>query len=125
MLKFLLFIGALFCFLAVVAGALGSHALRETLVRLDGAGNFELATRYLFFHGLGIIAAAILQFLHSPVPFQYAGWLMVVGSVLFQGNLYLISLAEIRTFQFLTPVGGLCLMAAWLLLAALALRIPR
>jgi uncharacterized membrane protein YgdD (TMEM256/DUF423 family) len=92
---------------------------------MDGLSNFNLATQYLFYHGLGIIAAAILQFVHPQVPFQYAGWLMVVGSVLFQGNLFLISMAGIRIFQFLTPVGGICLMAGWLLLAGLALRIAR
>jgi uncharacterized membrane protein YgdD (TMEM256/DUF423 family) len=124
-MKYMLFIGAFFCFLAVVAGALGSHALRDILMRMDGLSNFNLATQYLFYHGLGIIAVAILQFLHPQVPFQYAGWLMVVGSVLFQGNLFLISMAGIRTFQFLTPVGGICLMAGWLLLAGLALRIAR
>lgn len=121
----MLFIGALFCFLAVVAGALGSHALRETLLRTGGASNFNLATEYLFFHGLGLIAVGVLLFVHPRVLFHYAGWLMLIGSVLFQGNLFLISMAGIRTFQFLTPVGGVCLMAGWLLLAVQALRITR
>lgn len=120
-MKILLFSGGLVCFLAVVAGALGSHALKAFLARADGTANFELATAYMFYHGLGLIAAGLLKSRFPQMPFQYPGWLFLVGSVLFQGNLYLIALANIRTFQMLTPVGGLCLMLGWLVLAIQAL----
>jgi uncharacterized membrane protein YgdD (TMEM256/DUF423 family) len=120
-LKILLFSGGLICFLAVVAGALGSHALKAFLARSNGTANFELATAYMFYHGLGLIAAGLLKSRFPQMPFQYPGWLFLAGTVLFQGNLYLIALANIRTFQMLTPVGGICLMLGWLVLAIQAL----
>ena len=120
-MKLGLFFGGFICFLAVVAGALGSHALKDYLARSSGTANYELATAYMFYHGLGLIAAGLLKSRFPQIPFQYPAWLFLAGTVLFQGNLYLISLAGIRTFQMLTPVGGICLMLGWLALAIQAL----
>jgi uncharacterized membrane protein YgdD (TMEM256/DUF423 family) len=116
-------IGAFCCFLAVLAGALGSHALKTHLGNLDGLSNFDLATSYMFYHGLALILLGLAKDRHATIPFQFAGWLMVVGTILFQGNLYLISLTNVRLFSILTPAGGLCLLAGWLLFAYYALRI--
>ena len=117
-----IFIGALFCFLGVVAGALGAHAVRELLEQSAGTGNYLLATDYMFYHGLSLIAAGVLKDRGCPAPVDLAGWLFIAGSILFQGNLYLIALAEVKTLQSMTPVGGLCLMAGWLALAIAAVR---
>ena len=115
-------IGALFCFLGVVAGALGAHALKGLLDQHASTGNYQLATEYLFYHGLGLIAAGLLKSRRGGLFVDLAGWLFIAGSVLFQGNLDLIALAEFRTFQSLTPIGGVCLMAGWLALAIAALK---
>jgi uncharacterized membrane protein YgdD (TMEM256/DUF423 family) len=124
-MKPLLFIGAVFCFLAVVAGALGAHALKELLIRMGGVNNFDLATHYMFYHGLALVAVGILKRQFATAPFHVAGWLFVIGSLLFQGNLYLIALFNFRVFQVLTPVGGICLMAGWLTTAVLALKVQQ
>jgi len=116
-MKVFIFSGGLVCFLAVVAGALGSHALKDLLARTGGTANFDLATSYMFYHGLGLLAVGLLNGRHPVLFFQYAGWLFLFGTVLFQGNLYLIALGNIRTFQVLTPVGGIFLMLGWLVLA--------
>jgi uncharacterized membrane protein YgdD (TMEM256/DUF423 family) len=116
-------IGAVCCFLAVLAGALGAHALKAHLTHLGSLSNFDLATSYMFYHGLALILLGIAKDRYPNIPFQLAGWLFVAGTVLFQGNLYLISLTNVRLFSILTPVGGLCLMAGWLLFAYHALRI--
>jgi len=116
-------IGALCCFLAVLAGAWGSHALKAYLTRSGGLSNFDLAVAYMFYHGLALILLGLARDRYPNIPFQLAGWLFVVGTILFQGNLFLISLAGVRLLSFLTPVGGLCLMAGWLLFVYGALRI--
>jgi uncharacterized membrane protein YgdD (TMEM256/DUF423 family) len=124
-MKQLLFLGAVFCFLAVVAGALGAHALKALLIRMGGVNNFDLATHYMFYHGLALLAVGILKRQFATAPFHIAGWLFVIGSLLFQGNLYLIALFNFRVFQILTPVGGICLMAGWLVTAVIALWVQR
>jgi uncharacterized membrane protein YgdD (TMEM256/DUF423 family) len=118
-------IGALFCFLAVLAGALGSHALKTHLSNMGGAPNFDLATNYMFFHGVALILVAYARDRFSGVPFHISGWLFIAGTILFQGNLYLISLTGLRTFSFLTPIGGLLLMSGWLSFALFALKTRR
>jgi uncharacterized membrane protein YgdD (TMEM256/DUF423 family) len=121
-MKFYGAIGALFCFLAVLAGALGSHALKGYLTEMGSQSNFDLATRYLFYHGLALILVGLARDFHAGNSFFLAGWLFVAGSVLFQGNLYLISLSHYRFLSFLTPIGGLLLMAGWLVFIYTAIR---
>ena len=116
-------LGALWCLLGVVAGSLGAHGLKELITKMGGANNFSLATHYMFYHGLGLIAVGLLKDRYPDTPFQFAGWLFVAGSILFQGNLYLISIAGIRVLQALAPVGGICLLAGWLTLVVLAARL--
>jgi uncharacterized membrane protein YgdD (TMEM256/DUF423 family) len=116
--------GAVFCFLGVLAGALGSHALADLLEQGNNRRLFELATAYMFYHGLALLAVGLAKGRYPHIPFEYVAWLFVAGSTLFQGNLYLLSLAGSSPLRMLTPLGGLCLMAGWVLLAVCALRVP-
>ena len=121
-MKKFLCLGALSCFLGIFAGALGSHALNNLITRMNGMANFSTATDYMFYHGLALIFVALMIGRYPRPAFKYVGWLFVAGSILFQGNLFLMSLAGASPLSFLTPVGGICLMAAWLLLALEAFR---
>ncbi len=116
-------LGAFFCFMGVVAGALGSHGLKDLIIRMGGVNNFNLATHYMFYHGFALIAVGMLKHWFPKSHFQYAGWLFVTGTILFQGNLYLIAIGSIRALQVLTPVGGICLLLGWVVLAIMAARV--
>ena len=124
-MKKFFFMGAFFCFLGVLAGALGSHVLNSLLTRMNGTANFSIATDYMFYHGIALIVVALMEERYPQLAYNYSGWLFVAGCVLFQGNLYVISLTGASPLRFLTPVGGLLLLAGWLLLAAITLRIAR
>jgi len=124
-MKKFLCLGAFSCLLGVVAGALGSHALKDLIARMNGTVNFSTARDYMFYHGLALIFVALIADRYPRPAFRYVGWLFVGGSILFQGNLFMIGLAGASPLSFLTPVGGICLMAAWLLLAVDAIRIPK
>lgn len=124
-MKLFIFLGAVFCFLAVLSGAMGAHALKAYLIHTKGLNNFNLATDYMFYHGLGLLFVAWAHDRYPALSFHHAGWLFIAGTLLFQGNLYLISLIGDRMMGFLTPVGGLCLMAGWLWFAFQALKIAR
>ena len=47
----------------------------------------------------------------------WAGWLLVVGVVLFSGSLYALALSGAKAFGAVTPFGGLCFLGAWILVA--------
>ena len=105
-------LGAAFALLAVGAGAFGSHALRA---RLDPAmlAVFETGARYQMYHALGLLAVAWAANLRPALPVRLAGWLFVVGIVLFSGSLYLLTLGDVRAFGFVTPFGGVAMLAGW------------
>jgi uncharacterized membrane protein YgdD (TMEM256/DUF423 family) len=103
--------GAIFAFLAVAAGAFGAHALRSRLSPADLAV-FETAARYQMYHALALFIAAYLamQGWRLAPP---AGWLFIVGILLFSGSLYLIVFTGITRFGIITPVGGVAFLAGW------------
>ena len=115
--------GALFCFLAVLAGAVGSHALKHYLADMGSQSNFDLATRYMFYHGLALMLTGLARDYYPGSTFYIAGWLFVAGTVLFQGNLYLMSLSHFRSLSALTPIGGMLLLVGWLSFVYSAIRV--
>ena len=122
-MKTFTFLGAIFCFTGVLAGALSAHPLKNYLVKMDGLYLFTLATDYMFYHGIALILLGVAQDRFRTLPFHHAGWLLVAGTFLFQGNLYLRSLTGEGVFSMFTPIGGICLLIGWLLFALHVLRI--
>lgn len=117
-------LGALNAFIAVAAGAFGAHALKKRLTE-EMLGIFEIGVRYHFYHALGLFAVAWLVSRGGGTGGLAAvgGWLMVAGIVVFSGSLYVLSLTGTRWLGAVTPVGGLCFLAAWACLAWAAWKI--
>lgn len=116
-------IGAASAGLAVAAGAFGAHALRARVEpRLLEV--FETGARYQMYHALALFAVAWLVGQGGRVapPATAAGWLFVAGTLLFSGSLYAMTFTGIRALGAITPLGGLCFLAGWLLLAVAAQR---
>lgn len=114
-------LGALFGFLAVAAGAFGAHALEGRLAP-DRLETFELAARYQMYHALALLAVAWASTRWPGGATSAAGWLFVGGIVVFAGTLYGLGLGGPRWLGAITPVGGLSLLAGWLLLGWAAVR---
>jgi len=115
-MKLYIITGSVFAALAILFGAFGSHALKEKLT-LEQLEIYDIATRYLMFHALGIFAIGILGY---QVPSEVLTWsllLMVFGILIFSGSLYLISLAGYKKLGMVTPIGGLALIISWLMVA--------
>jgi uncharacterized membrane protein YgdD (TMEM256/DUF423 family) len=109
-------LGAVSGFIGVAAGAFGAHALRARL-NSDLLAVFETGARYQMYHAFGLLAAgwATTRF-NGTLP-QWAGWLFLVGTLLFSGSLYALALSGLRWLGAITPVGGLAFLAGWLCLA--------
>tara|TARA_B100001093_G_scaffold236944_1_gene227035 strand:- start:164 stop:532 length:369 start_codon:yes stop_codon:yes gene_type:complete len=115
-MKLYIITGSVFAALAILFGAFGSHALKEKLT-LEQLEIYDIATRYLMFHALGIFAIGILGY---QVPSEVLIWpllIMVFGILIFSGSLYLISLAGYKKLGIVTPIGGLALIISWLMVA--------
>lgn len=102
--------------LATLLGALGAHALQHRL-EPDRIATFEIAVRYQFFHALGLLAIATL-ITTGAVPRLIASAVMVLsGTVLFSGSLYLLAFGAPRAFGVVTPLGGVLLIVGWIVFA--------
>jgi uncharacterized membrane protein YgdD (TMEM256/DUF423 family) len=109
-------LGAASGFVAVAAGAFGAHALRARLAP-DLLAVFETAARYQMYHALALLAVAwVAARWPGPLP-QWAGWLFVLGTVLFSGSLYALALSGVRWLGAITPLGGAAFLAGWICLA--------
>jgi uncharacterized membrane protein YgdD (TMEM256/DUF423 family) len=109
-------LGAVFGFLGVAAGAFGAHALRDTLPP-DRLQVFETGARYQLIHALALIAVALALDRAASGALTAAGWLFVLGQVIFAGSLYALALSGVRLWGAVTPLGGLCYLAGWALFA--------
>ncbi|MDX2220318.1 MAG: DUF423 domain-containing protein [Burkholderiales bacterium] len=117
MSKLFLTLGALNAMLCVMLGAFGAHALKARLGP-ELLATWHTAVQYHFFHALGLLAVGmLLRQMPDARGVVWAGWLMLVGVLLFSGSLYALCLSGIRTLGAITPLGGVAFIAAWALLA--------
>ena len=115
-MKGYIIIASLFAALAILFGAFGSHALKERLSD-QSLEVYDIATRYLMFHALGIFLIALLAFQLPKESLEMPVIIMIVGSSIFSGSLYLIAMFDLKKLGMVTPIGGLLLIVSWLLLA--------
>ncbi len=108
-------------FLAVAAGAFGAHALKARLTP-ELLAVFETGARYQLYHALALIAVAWAATRWPGRLIAASGLCFIGGTVLFSGSLYLLALTGTRSFGAITPIGGVLLLAGWLLLALAAWR---
>jgi uncharacterized membrane protein YgdD (TMEM256/DUF423 family) len=111
---FLSFAG-LFGATGVAAGAYGAHALAQQLSPYL-LNVFQTAVLYQLIHALALlgIVALLSQSVRSKALLISAG-LMVIGTILFSGSLYLLTLSSWRV-GLITPLGGFLLISAWIML---------
>jgi len=113
-------LGAVFALLAVAAGAFGAHTLRAGLG--PDIALFETAARYQMYHGLGLLVIAWAITRRPLRLLNWAGWLMVAGTILFSGSLYSLALTKLRWMGAVAPLGGLALISGWLCLSVAMFR---
>ncbi len=114
--------GCVAALLAVAAGAFAAHALKARLAP-DMLAVFKTGVEYQVYHAFGLILVGFAA-LHLPESayLRAAGWAMLAGIVLFSGSLYLLALSGATWLGALTPLGGLCFIAAWALFAGAFIR---
>lgn len=115
--RWLLTFAALSGFLSVACGAFGAHALKARL-SAEMLTIFETGARYQMYNSLTLLAVGVLALLLPGLkPLGTVGALLIGGTVVFSGSLYLLSLSGVKIWGAVTPLGGLLLLAGWLTLA--------
>ncbi|MHA4847553.1 DUF423 domain-containing protein [Flavitalea antarctica] len=122
--------GSLLAALAVGLGAFGAHGLKK-IVPADTVTTFETGVRYQFYHCFALIIVAILFEKFAGSWMTYAGYAFIAGIILFSGSLYVLTLIQatgtvgLRGIGIITPIGGLFLIAGWILMAVAFLKTAR
>jgi uncharacterized membrane protein YgdD (TMEM256/DUF423 family) len=108
--------GSILAALGVGLGAFGAHSLK-TVVGPELLAVFETGVRYQMYHGLGLLALAWAISRWPERRLSIAAWMLLAGTVVFSGSLYLLVLTGARWFGAITPFGGALLIAGWLFVA--------
>ena len=124
----LLILGCVLGMLAVILGAFGAHGLKEVLSE-ESLTSYETGVRYQFYHAFLALIVANSSFFTSKTK-NIVFYLILVGVILFSGSIYLLSAyaltgVSFKSIAFITPVGGLLLILAWLLLFVNLLRMNK
>jgi uncharacterized membrane protein YgdD (TMEM256/DUF423 family) len=115
-MKLFLLLGSVFAAISILFGAFGAHILKEKLSS-DQLVVFEIATRYMMYHSFGLLIFGLLGYILNEEIINVPGIMMVVGIVIFSGSLYLVALGGFKKFGMITPIGGVVLIASWLIFA--------
>ena len=105
-------ISAAFGFLAVALGAFGAHGLKDVLARNARLDTWETAALYHLVHAVVMLAITSRETLHV-----WAWRFFAAGVVIFSGSLYALAISGVKVLGAITPIGGVCLLAGWLMLA--------
>ncbi len=106
-------------FVAVAAGAAGTHVLADEHARLL----VDIASRYLLIHAAALLGLAQVGRVGTGGWLvETAFWLFLAGMLLFGGGLLLTATVGLGAFGWVVPVGGTAFMLGWLVVAGLGLR---
>ena len=121
-MKVFLVLGCLFAFLSIAIGAFGAHGL-EGKISEKSLQIYKTGVQYQMFQTAGIFLVALLigKFGASST-LTWAGWLMVIGVVLFSGSLYALSVTNVKIIGAITPIGGVLFLVSWVLVAISVLK---
>jgi Uncharacterized small membrane protein len=99
-------------FLGVALGAIGAHALKSALNSFGTEAQWETGVLYQLIHAVALLALSATDRASRALAVLWIG-----GVILFSGSIYLLSLSVAKWLWPVTPIGGLMLLAGWLLLA--------
>lgn len=117
MSKKIIIASAIFGTTGVILGALGAHALKSVLSE-NLLNSFETGVRYQLIHALLLL---ILGF-QNKIKTRIIGNLIILGIILFSFSIYLlairdlIGIPELSMLGPITPIGGLLLISAWVVI---------
>lgn len=122
MQSFFLRTAALLGALSVAIGAFAAHQLKNILTA-ELLQIFETAVKYQFYHVFALLATGLLYKLYPGKFLLWAGYFFIAGIILFSGSLYLMCYlkylypADKLWIGAITPLGGVCFIVGWILLA--------
>ena len=106
-------------------GAFGAHALKDVLTKRNAMDNWRTAVMYQLVQATALLGVSALVGAEAnagkatTTNAALAGHLMTAGTFMFSGSIYMLCLGigPTRVLGPTTPVGGLFMIAGWVVLA--------
>ncbi|WP_277014400.1 DUF423 domain-containing protein [Flavobacterium lindanitolerans] len=110
---------AILGFVAIILGAFGAHALKKVL-DVEQLVSFETGVRYQMYHALFLLFLGTTKLVSDKTK-STIYYLVISGVLFFSGSIYLLATRNITNVDFsvigfITPIGGLLMIIAWVLL---------
>ncbi|WP_141500397.1 DUF423 domain-containing protein [Paenibacillus luteus] len=107
-------IGGINAALAIALGAFGAHGLEEHLTE-HYLEIFETGVRYHMYSAIALMLISLFakQAGESKLVLN-GGRLILAGTVIFSGSLYILSLTSFSKLGMITPIGGAAMLAGWI-----------
>ena len=104
---------------SVILGAFGAHALKS-LLEAEKIVTFETGVRYQMYHSLLLLFVGATSVISAKAK-KNIYFLCLIGILLFSGSIYLLATDSLNSINFkaigfITPIGGLLLIVAWVVL---------
>ena len=113
--------GSILACLAVACGAFGAHGLKNILSS-EMLQVYHTAVDYQMWHAIGLLIIGLRQQQTRCSLLNKSAYFMLAGISLFSGSLYALSLSANTMLGIITPIGGVCLLIAWTLLAIASIK---
>ncbi|WP_445362831.1 DUF423 domain-containing protein [Microbulbifer sp. ANSA003] len=116
MAKLYLLLCALFGASGVALGAFGAHGLRGKVAE-NLLEAYKTGVQYQMIHALALFGVVLLmQNWGNRLSLTLSGALFAFGIIFFSGSLYALALGGPRWLGPITPLGGLMMIAGWVVL---------
>ena len=103
-------IAALLIGIGIFLGAFGTHGL-EGQVSPHRIETWKTASFYHLYNALGVLLISSRPFATRIPP--ALPWLLLGGTAIFSGSLYLLVALDLPALGAITPIGGLALGGGW------------
>ena len=121
--RFPLLAAGVFGALGVGLGAFGAHGLQSLLAAHGTTQSWETAARYHLMHAIALVGVAAWIQAGAGTGIRRMLWAArcwSLGIALFSGSLYLYAVGGPHFMVYLTPIGGVALIAGWVMVIAAA-----
>lgn len=117
--KSILITAAILGILSIVLGAFAAHGLKKVLTP-ESIATFETGVKYQMYHAIFLLFVGSSTYItdgYKTVIF----YLILIGLLFFSGSIYGLATNNLSSFDFkkigfITPIGGLLLIASWVVL---------
>lgn len=117
--KTILITGTLLGIISIILGAFGAHGLKQ-LITAEAIQTFETGVRYQMYHAILLLFVGSTTLINQKTK-KIVYYLVIIGILFFSVSIYGLATNSLTSFNFkiigfITPIGGLLLILAWIFL---------